>query len=158
MLKYIFLASTSYFFPLFESSPCCLCTHRICNRFCIVMLDSYHVHHPACLFCVIALILYHPFWICLAHFKSLHSSCIADFGSSPSHPFRVITYRQFWLVTLLWQIRWATQKLLSDTLVMCFLLSEMGTLRRQSRHTRCGGARKGGRHALFAMPWDTCCR
>ena len=58
---------------------------------------------------------------------------LTHFGSPPSHPFRVVTYRRFWIVTLLWQIRWATWKLLSDALVTCFLLSEMGTSRRQSR-------------------------
>ena len=145
------------FFPLFESSPRCLRTHRICNQFRIVMLDSYRRRRPAHPFCVVTLVSYRPFWIvtvspiscccthlvspildrcCLARFVSSHSSCIAHFGSLPSRLFRVVTlisYHRFWIVTLLWQIIWATQKLSSDTLGTCFLLGKMGTSRRQSR-------------------------
>ena len=80
-----------------------LCTHHIHNQFRIDTLVSYHLHHPA-------------------HFVLWHSSHIAHFGLSSSHPFCVITYRPFWIITLLWQIGWAMQKLSSDALVTCFLL------------------------------------
>ena len=89
------------FFPLFESSPRRLRTHRIRNRFRIVMLDSYRRRRPARPFRVIALVSYRPFWIVavspvscrrthlvspildhrrLARFVP---SRMADFGSSP---------------------------------------------------------------------------
>ena len=52
-----------HLFPLFESSPRRLRTHRIRNQFRIIMLDSYHRRRPARPFHVVALISYHPFWI-----------------------------------------------------------------------------------------------
>ena len=121
--------------PVFASLPRHLHTHRIRNRFHIIMLDSYCRCHPARPFRVVALVSYCPFWIvAISPVSCCRTRCrLTRFGSPPSHLFRVVMYHQFWIVTLLWQIRWATRKLLSNTLVTCFLLGEIGTSRRQSR-------------------------
>ena len=116
-----------HFFPLFESSPHRLRTHHICNRFCIVMLDSYRWRCPAHPFCVVALVSYRPFWIVavspvscrhtrrhLTHFglspshpfwivtisPVLDRRCLTHFGSSLSHPFWIIAVSPVWIATV----------------------------------------------------------
>ena len=81
-----------HFFPLFESSPCHLCTHCIHNRFRIIMLDSYRWRRPAHPFRVVALVLYRPFWIVAILPVSCHRTCcrLTHFGSSLSRPFWII--------------------------------------------------------------------
>ena len=77
------------FLPLFKSSPCRLRTHHICNRFRIVMLDSYRRRRPARPFRVITLVSYRPFWIItVSPVSCCHTHrCLPRFGSSPSHLF-----------------------------------------------------------------------
>ena len=77
------------FFPLFESSPRRLRTYRICNRFRIIMLDSYRRRHPTRPFRVVTLVSYRPIWIIAVSPVSCRHTRrrLTHFGSSPSHPF-----------------------------------------------------------------------
>ena len=80
------------FFPLFESSPRCLRTHHICNRFRIVMLDSYRWRCPTHPFCVVALVSYRPVWIvAVSPISCRHTHHrLTCFGSSLSHLFWIV--------------------------------------------------------------------